>query len=89
MFGDGQQVSIVNLADYRVQANIGHRVFNLTGILPDAIGIDLTVGAGIHAFLNVKGCQCYLAHTGRRDVISRSSPLQRSQHGLCQRHHLR
>ena len=50
MFGDGHQVSTVNLADYRVQAHIGHRVFNLTGILPDAIGIDLNAGAGVNAF---------------------------------------
>ena len=66
MFGDGHQVSIVNLADYRVHADIGHRVYNLTGILPDAIGIDLNVGAGVHAF-SMSGGVNFIWHT-RGDV---------------------
>lgn len=66
MFGGGHQVSTVNLADYCVHADIGHLVFNLTGILPDAIGIDLNVGAGVHAF-SMSGGINFIWHT-RGDV---------------------
>lgn len=66
MFGDGHQVSTVNLADYRVHADIGHRVFNLTGILPDAIGIDINAAAG-HSAFSVSGGVNLIWHT-RGDV---------------------
>ena len=66
MFGDGHQVSTVNLADYRVHADIGHRVYNLTGILPDAIGIDLNAGVGVQAF-SMSGGVNFIWHT-RGDV---------------------
>ena len=45
IFGDGHQLSEIELSDYQLHVDIGHRVFDLTGILPDAIGIDLN-GAG-------------------------------------------
>jgi hypothetical protein len=63
MFGNDNQVSTVNLANYRVHADIGHRVFNLTDIMLDAIGIDINVGASVNAF-SMSGGVNFIWHTG-------------------------
>jgi hypothetical protein len=44
-FGDGSQVSTVDLAHYRFYHDIGHRHIELTGLLPDCIGLDFKAAA--------------------------------------------
>lgn len=39
-FGDGNQVSVVDLSHYRYNHDIGSRHIELTGVLPDCIGLD-------------------------------------------------
>ncbi|RZK26208.1 MAG: hypothetical protein EOO63_14985, partial [Hymenobacter sp.] len=57
-FGDDRQAHQVNLYDYlpadRVP-HLGNYVLDLTGILPDAIGLDIGVSAGAGVFSVLEG----------------------------------
>ena len=57
-FGDGRQVSQINLYDHLPAdrgPHLGNYVLSLTGILPDAIGIDIGASAGVSAASGVAG----------------------------------
>jgi len=65
-FGDGNQVSMVDLTHYRFYHDIGHRHIELTGLLPDCIGLDVNVAGAFGPGSGVGGRrrQCAVAHPG-------------------------
>ena len=54
-FGDGNSLSVVDLTHYRFYHDIGHRHIELTGILPDAIGLDFNGGGALGPISGVGG----------------------------------
>jgi hypothetical protein len=54
-FGDGSQVSTVDLTHYRFYHDIGHRHIELTGLLPDCIGLDFNASGAFGPASGVGG----------------------------------
>ncbi|WP_156176459.1 hypothetical protein [Hymenobacter terrenus] len=80
-FGDGRQVRQLNLYDHlpadRVP-HLGNYIINLTGILPDAIGIDIgaAIGADLRSPMGSSGLSAMgginiIVHTRGQDAWSR------------------
>ncbi|HEX8326832.1 MAG TPA: hypothetical protein VF629_04780 [Hymenobacter sp.] len=54
-FGDGNSLSVVDLTHYRFNHDIGHRHIDLTGVLPDSIGLDFNGGGAFGPISGVGG----------------------------------
>ena len=54
-FGDGTSLSVVDLTHYGFNYEIGRRHIDLTGVLPDSIGLDFNGGGGFGPFSGVGG----------------------------------
>jgi hypothetical protein len=63
-FGDGNTLSVIDLTHHHFNYDIGNHHLELTGILPDCIGLDFNAGAsvgpasvlgGVNVLLNLRG----------------------------------